>query len=102
VIVAATGSVHVVHNVAASRFEAEVGGHLCVAAYDLDDGVLRMTHTAVPRALEGRGIAAALVSAALAHARSEGFKVAPVCSYVRSYVRRHAETRDLLADGYGV
>jgi len=96
------GAIRVVHNVAASRFETEVGGHLCVAAYDLDGGVLRMTHAAVPRALEGRGIAAALVHAALAHARDEGLKVAPACSYVRAYMRHHSETQDLLADGYVV
>jgi len=56
-------------------------------------------HTGVPRALEGRGIAAALVAAALAHARSQGLRVRPVCSYVQVYMRRHPDTLDLLAGG---
>ena len=43
------------------------------------------------------GIAAALVRTALAHARAMGWRVRPSCSYVRSYMRRHPETRDLLA-----
>jgi len=94
--------VRITHNAAASRFETHVDGHLCVAAYDLDDGVLRMIHTEVPRALEGRGIAAALVRAALSHARTHGLRIAPVCSYVRVYMKRHPETHVLLADGYTV
>lgn len=63
-------------------------------------GVMRLTHTEVPPAIEGRGIAAALVRAALAHAEANGLKVEPWCSYVRTYLRRHPETRALLPDGF--
>jgi len=42
------------------------------------------------------------VRGALEYARANGLKVAPVCSYVREYMRRHKETHDLLAEGYGV
>ncbi len=87
----------ITHNAAASRFEAIVDGHLCVADYQLDDGVMTMTHTLVPPALEGRGIAAALVAAALAHARTAGLRVRPACSYVARYMQRHRDTLDLLA-----
>lgn len=87
----------ITHNAAASRFETIVDGHLCVADYQLDDGVMTMTHTLVPPALEGRGIAAALVAAALAHARTAGLRVRPACSYVARYMQRHRDTLDLLA-----
>ena len=43
-----------------------------------------------------QGIAAALVRAALAHAREQGLKVRPLCSYVQAYVRRHPEVQSLL------
>ena len=43
-----------------------------------------------------------VVRGALDYARANGLKVAPVCSYVRTYMRRHEETHDLLAEGYGV
>jgi len=85
------------HNVAAARFEATVDGQLCVADYHLAGAVMTMTHTYVPPSLEGRGIAAALVAAALAHARSTGLRVRPSCSYVARYMQRHRETLDLLA-----
>jgi uncharacterized protein len=85
------------HNAGAGRFEAWVDGQLCQCAYHLVDGVMWLTHTEVPPALEGRGLAAALVAAALAHARAQGWTVRPACSYVRTYMRRHPETADLLA-----
>ncbi|GIX25519.1 MULTISPECIES: GNAT family N-acetyltransferase [Caldimonas] len=90
-------SVEVTHNPAAQRFEARLDGQLSVADYELRDGIMHMTHTGVPPALRGRGIAALLVQAALDHARAHGLKVHPLCSYVRSYMERHPETQVLWA-----
>lgn len=83
------------HNTARSRFETQVEGHLCVADYHLSNGVMRMTHTYVPPPVQGRGIAAALVHAAMNHAREQGLRVDPQCSYVHAYMRRHPETQSL-------
>ncbi|MEY2875156.1 MAG: hypothetical protein RLZZ373_2527 [Pseudomonadota bacterium] len=83
--------ISVIHNERALRFEATVDGHLCVAAYRRSPGVVDLNHTGVPRALEGRGIAAALVQEALTWAATEGLAVRPSCSYVRVYLRRHPE-----------
>jgi hypothetical protein len=47
----ANSTIDVLHNAAASRFEAVVDGHLCVANYHLVDGAMRIHHTAVPRAV---------------------------------------------------
>ena len=58
---------------------------------------MALVHTEVPPALEGRGIAAALVRAALEHATAEGLRVRPRCSYVNAYLARHPEFRPLLA-----
>ena len=89
--------VHVQHNLDQHRFECRVDGLLCVADYHLTGGVMHMTHTDVPAALGGRGIAAKLVAAALEHARSAKLKVNPACSYVRLYMQRHPETQSLQA-----
>lgn len=85
------------NNTAHSRFETTVEGHLAVVDYELEGEVLRLTHTTVPAALEGRGIAGALVAAALAHARAQNLKVDPQCPYARSYMERRPETQDLRA-----
>lgn len=88
----------VIRNEVASRFEATVEGRLCIADYRLQkNGVMVMPHTVVPPPLQGRGIAAELVRHALDWARAEGLKVAPLCSYVALYMRRHPETLDLMA-----
>lgn len=89
----------IAHNVGLHRFEALVEGNLARCDYRLDGNTMRLVHTEVPPALEGRGIAAKLVAAALAHAREQGLSVIPACSYVRTYMRRHPETAALLPEG---
>ena len=69
-----------------------------VCEYRLAGNTMAFTHTEVPPALGGRGIAAALVAAALVYARTQGLKVRPLCSYVASYMQRHTDTQDLLED----
>ncbi len=84
------------HAPARNRFETTVDGHLCTADYQLRGDVLWMTHTGVPSAVGGRGIAAELVRVALAWADAQGYRVEPSCSYVEVYMRRHPETLKLL------
>lgn len=80
----------VVHDAQASRFESAVDGQVGVLEYQMHQSAREVvfTHTHVPPALRGQGIAAALVGAALAWARSEGLHVVPACSYVRSHMNR--------------
>ena len=91
-----THELDITHDPAAGRFQARVEGLDCVADYRLQGSTMVFHHTGVPRRLEGRGIAAALVRAALAHAQSQGWRVRPLCSYVRAYMNRHPETLRLL------
>ena len=94
----------VTHNASASRYECAVPGiaTLAVAEYALEDvaGEMRMifTHTFVPSEMRGKGVAEALVRAALADARSHRRRVVPQCSYVAKFIERHpADCGDLLA-----
>jgi predicted GNAT family acetyltransferase len=79
------------------RFELMVDGHLAVADYLIDEDRMIFTHTEVPEALRGGGIAGKLVSFALETARKEGLKVVPQCSYVDRFLLRHPEYSDLRA-----
>ena len=79
------------------RFQAVVEGATCAADYRLADAVMTITHVGVAASLEGRGIAAALVQAALDHAKANRLKVLPLCSYARAYMRRHPESAALRA-----
>lgn len=87
----------IVHHSEAGRFEAWVEGLRCEVDYTLVGSVMHITHTGVPRQLEGRGLAAALVQHALQWARTQGHRVRPVCSYVEVYMRRHPQWQDLRA-----
>lgn len=85
------------HDAAAQRFETRVDGHLAVVAYTLDGDTMTITHTGVPEAIGGRGIAGELVRAALDHARASGWRVIPQCSYAAAWIRRHSAYADLVA-----
>lgn len=61
------------------------------------DKVMRIDHTGVPRAYEGRGYALQLVKRAVEDARTEGFRIDPVCPYVEVQFRRHPDWADLRA-----
>ena len=77
------------HDSAAHRFTATVEGSSAVLDYTVGEGVMSIMHTHVPPAIEGRGIAAELMSEALTVAQAHGWTVNPVCSYAITYVRRH-------------
>ncbi len=82
------------HNAGRSRYELDTEHGLAVAVYRERDGRSTFTHTEVPPADQGRGIATRLVRAALDDTRRRGFKIVPACSFVAAFVRRHPEYDD--------
>jgi hypothetical protein len=89
--------IKVENNQEARRFETEVNGYLAVAEYQLSGDQMFLTHTEVPRPIGGRGVANKLVKTALDYARDNQLRVVPLCSFVSAYIRRHPETKTLLA-----
>lgn len=85
------------HSEGQSRFDTTVDGHLCVLDYVLNGKTMTITHTGVPSAVGGRGIAAELTRVALDAARAQNWKVVPACSYAAVYIRRHPQYEDLVA-----
>lgn len=85
------------HNASAHQFETRVDDHSCVLDYSLDGDVMTITHTEVPGAVGGRGIAGKLVQAALTVAAEEGWKVVAACSYAADWMQRHSEYDELRA-----
>lgn len=81
---------------ARGRLEADVAGGTAFALYRRDGARVVISHTEVPRALEGRGIGSAFVRAILDRIRAEGGTVVPRCSFVAAFIARHPEYRDLL------
>lgn len=59
------------------------------------EGVISADHTDVPQSLNGRGIAKALLLYMLDDARNSGFRILPVCPFIRGQYKRHPEWSDL-------
>jgi uncharacterized protein len=64
--------------------------------YRLAPDAVVLVHTEVLPSLEGEGLGARLVAGALDDIRDRGLHVVAVCPFVRSYIRRHPEYRDLV------
>lgn len=53
-------------------------------------------HTGAPDSMRGMGAAKALVDRLIADARAEGFKIVPLCPYVKAQYQRHPEWADVM------
>lgn len=91
------GTMDVIDNAAAGRFEVTVEGSTAFAAYEINCDIITMTHTIVPPEIEGRGVASGLIAAALDDARAKGRHVVPQCRFVAAYITRHPAYGDLVA-----
>lgn len=91
-----TQAIDITHNQAANRFETTIEGHTGSISYQDQGDRIVYDHTIVPSELGGKGVGSALVKHALDYARNEGKKVIPTCSFVASYINKHAEYQDLL------
>ena len=60
-------------------------------------GAIVLVHTEVAPELEGQGLGGRLVAGALDDIRARGLRLISVCPFVTSYVRRHPEYADLVA-----
>ena len=87
----------VTNNEDESQYEMQTEAGLAVLEYMREGNRIALVHTEVPKALEGRGLGAALVKFALADARARKMRVLPMCSFVRAYVAKHPEYASLVA-----
>ena len=81
-----------------SRYEIRVGDRLLgLAAYERRGDQVVFTHTEVESDAGYSGLGSTLVRAALDDVRGKGGSVVPMCSFVRGWIERHPEYRDLVA-----
>ena len=85
------------HKEEAQRFEAYVGDLRALLTYRRSPGRIYFLHTEVPPPLEGQGLAAKLVRAALEFARAQHLQVVPLCPYVADFIRKNSEYQDLVS-----
>lgn len=91
--------VQVADNPEKSRYEASIDGDLAgVVFYQEREGKLILLHTEVGEEWEGRGVGSRLVAGTLESIRERGLGVVPICPFVRSYIERHPEYGELVAE----
>lgn len=85
----------VIHNPDKKRFEIHLDGELAMVEYLLNKTNIIFTHTEVPVAYEGQGIGKILAEYVLNYAKEQGYKVQPLCPFIKAYVQRHPEYQDI-------
>ena len=59
------------------------------------ENLISADHTGAPDSMKGTGVAKALVDFLVADARANGFKIIPICPYVRAQYAKHPEWQDV-------
>lgn len=99
--------VDVTDNATQNRFELRLNGDLVgiVGYYDAEapsgrpgtkGSIVSFMHTVIVDDFGHRGLAGTLVAKALEAARSHGWRVRPVCTYVQRFVAANPEYRDVV------
>jgi len=76
----------IVHQPDQHRFVCDIGKGEAVITYRIQGNTVDFDHTSVPFSARGHGLAAQLVDAAAAWARSEGLTITASCWYARDHL----------------
>lgn len=85
----------IIHQPQQQMFKTEVDGRTAFVQYRLQNGSLDIIHTIVPKPIEGKGIAGALVKAAYEYALVNGLKPEATCRYAVVWLERHPEFKPI-------
>ena len=85
--------IQVVDNPAKHRFELEIEGSddPAVAYYRVEGDRVILTHTEVPQAFSGQGIASRLAAGVFDLLQASGRKIVPRCPFMGAFAARHPE-----------
>jgi len=79
-----------------SRYERDVDGQVAYVRTHMKDDVLYVDYVFTPSSLRGQGVGSAFMRDLMELARSEAWKVKPICGYAAGWLQRHSEFHDLL------
>ncbi|GAB3523249.1 GNAT family N-acetyltransferase [Emticicia fontis] len=70
-------------------FLINIGNDMAYQEYIKKQDEIIITHTEVPRELEGKGLGSLLAKNALQYAEENNLKLNPLCPFMAAYVRKH-------------
>ena len=92
--------IHIVKEDGATRgrYVVAIDGHEAELTYSKlgDSGNVIADHTGVPDELGGRGVGSALVRYLVDDARANGFRIMPLCPFVKAQHGKHPEWSDVM------
>ncbi|MBS3980550.1 MAG: N-acetyltransferase [Rhodobacteraceae bacterium] len=84
------------HGETKGRFVIRRGGEEAELTYSITTPTLIIAdHTGVPDSFRGTGAGLALVQALVAAARTDGFKIVPLCPFVNATRKKHPDWADV-------
>jgi predicted GNAT family acetyltransferase len=91
-------STEITDNTGKNRYEIRVDGDLAgFVEYEREGDSVVLIHTEVDSAFEGKGVGSALARGTLDDIRGKGGTVVPVCPFIKKWIGKHPDYRDLVA-----
>lgn len=88
----------VINNTEEQCFEINMDNETAELTYSIEDDVMIIPHTFVPKTFEGKGVGSLLAKTALDYAKANNLKVVPLCPFIDTYIQRHPEYKELTED----
>lgn len=88
-----------INNQEAKQYEFPLDGQTAFIAYIKANDKIFLTHTEVPKSLEGKGIGSKLVNAVLNEIDKNDWTLVPLCPFVAGYIKRYPEWKKLVLKG---
>jgi len=85
-----------IHNEPECKYEYHIDDHIAYITYDDQDGNMHLTHTIVPDALAGQGLAKKLLEDVLEQIKKDGKKAVAKCSYIVKYQEKNPDNDTLV------
>lgn len=91
-----------IDNTEGKQYEYHIDGVIAKIEYIKAKNKIYLTHTEVPTALEGQGVASALVKDVLEDIERKGLTLVPMCPFVASYIKRYPDWKKLVLKGINI
>ncbi len=95
-------SIELVVNETRNRFELPIEDKIALIEYIKTAKQIYLTHTEVPKELEGKGVGTAIVYKALEWVKNHDLALVPLCPFVASYIKKNPEYKPLVMKGINI